>query len=166
MPKFASKTASKQKEQELATKLNQLVTFFHGEVLHGFIPLTVVRTVLLLILLVMGYSTTRASTLSGFCPATVRKKKSMLERGLLNKIFSRKSGSGRKSRLASTQDEIIDELESHDYSSAKQIRAMIQEKTAVNAFLHKLGFKWLKCGSVPSKADPEAQRKLLSRNVH
>ena len=89
----------------------------------------------------------------------------MFEKGEIKKIFTRKPGSGRKGKCASKQDEIIEELESHDYRSAKQILIMIQEKlgasvslSAVKEFLHKLGFKCLKCGSLPAKALPSAQR--------
>ena len=170
MAKSAKSTAHKSKyqpeqDEKAGKQLNDLISFFHSDVLHSFISMTVLRTLLLLILIVLGYPVARAATLTGFCCATVRKKKALFEDGEIKKIFTRKPGSGRKGKCASKQDEIIEELESHDYRSAKQILKMIQEKlgasvslSAVKEFLHKLGFKCLKCGSLPAKADHEAQR--------
>jgi transposase len=88
----------------------------------------------------------------------------------MKQIFSLRPGSGRKSACASKQDEIISDLESHDYLCVRQIQKMIEEKicasvslAAVKAFLHRLGYKWLKCGSLPAKADPEVQREFYDK---
>ena len=172
MPKLSKKTQEMRKYQAeqdniAAARINEVLCFFHAEILHCFVALTMVRTLLLLVFLIQGYSLPRAAKLTGFCPATARKKRALFERGNLREIFSRKQGSGRKSTCAAKQDEIIDDLESHDYRSVKQILSMIQEKilssvslSSVKVFLHKLGYKWLKCGSLPAKADPVAQRKF------
>jgi len=57
-----------------------------------------------------------------------------------------------------------------DYQCVRQIQKMIEEKicasvslAAVKAFLHRLGYKWLKCGSLPAKADPEVQREFYDK---
>ena len=168
-PKNKGKEFKYQAEQDehAAEQLNAVLTLFHDNVLHSFLPMTVLKSLLLLILVVLGYPVARAAILTGFCCATVRKKRALFEAGQTEKIFTRKPGSGRKCTCASKEVEIVNELESHDYRSAKQIMKMIQEKlgasvsiSAVKAFLHKIGFKYLKCGSLPAKADPEAQRKF------
>ena len=172
MPRLSQKTQEARKYQAeqdtlAAARINDVMCFFHAEVLHCFIPLTMVRTLLLIIFLILGYSAPRAAKMVGFCATTARRKRDLFEKDKLQEIFSRKPGSGRKSACASKQDEIIEELESKDYRSVKQILAMIQEKirssvsmSAVKNLLHKLGFKSLKCGSLPAKADPDEQRRF------
>ena len=172
MPRLSQKTQEARKYQAeqdtlAAARINDVMRFFHAEVLHCFIPLTMVRTLLLIIFLILGYSAPRAAKMTGFCAVTVRMKRDLFEKGKLQELFSRKPGSGRKSACASKEDEIIEELESKDYRSVKQILAMIQEKihssvslSAVKNLLHKLGFNSLKCGSLPAKADPDEQRRF------
>ena len=172
MPRLSKETQEardRQKEQDdiAAARINEVLCFFHAEVLHCFVALTMVRSLLLIVFLILGYTVPRAAKMTGFCAPTARKKRDLFESGNLEEIFSRKQGSGRKSACASKQDEIIEELESKDYRSVKQILAMIQEKihssislSAVKNFLHKLDFKCIKCGSLPAKADPDEQRKF------
>ncbi len=88
----------------------------------------------------------------------------------MKQIFSLKPGSSRKSACASKRDEIISDLESHDYQCVRQIQKMIEEKICasvslafVKAFLHRLGYILLKCGSKPAKADPEVQREFYEK---
>ncbi|MBQ7607234.1 MAG: winged helix-turn-helix domain-containing protein [Desulfovibrionaceae bacterium] len=169
MAKSAKNTKKGRKylaEQDMiaAMQIKEVLTFFHDKVLHGFISMTMLRSLLLIILFLLGHSVPRAATLAGFCSATARKKKAFFENGQIKAIFTRKPGSGRKSACSSKQDEIIENLESHDYRIVKQIQSMIQEKisasvslSAVKVYLHKLGYKWIKSGSLPAKADPEAQ---------
>lgn len=156
-----------EQDEKLAMQINEVLFFFHSEVLHGFVSLTMLRSLVVIIFLVLGFSVPRVARLAGFCPKTVRRKKALFKGGQMKELFSRKPGSGRKRTCASKQDEIIRELESHDYRSIGQIKKMIQEKicasisfSAVRAFLHNVGYKWLKCGSLPAKADPERQRKF------
>ena len=172
MPRLSNKTQEKrnyQAEQDsiAAKQINEVLCFFHAEILHSFIALTMVKSLLLIIFLILGYSAPRAAKMTGFCATSARKKRNLFENGNLKEIFSRKQGSGRNSACASKQDEIIEELETKDYRSVKQILLMIQEKirssvslSTVKVLLHKLGYKWLKCGSLPAKADPDAQRRF------
>ena len=173
MPKLTEKTKKMREQQELldqqaAAKINDVIIFVHDKVLHGFIPITFLRSMIAIILLILKFSVKRTATLSGFkASSTIRDKQRKYDNGAIAEIFSRKEGSGRTSACDSVQDEIIKELETHDYRSVKHIQSMIQEKiknaisiSAVKEFLHRLGFKWLKCGSLPSKADPEKQRKF------
>ena len=151
-------------DEKAAVRLKEIIDFIHGKVLCGVLSLTMVKYLILIVLIGLEYSVARSSVLTGFCPSTVRKKKSLFESGHLEEIFKRKSGSGRTSACACAYDEIIADLESHNYRSAKQILPMIQEKirrsislSAVKAFLRREGYKWLKCASLPAKADPEKQ---------
>ena len=74
MAKSAKSTAHKSKyqpeqDENAGKQLNDLISFFHSDVLHSFISMTVLRTLLLLILFVLGYPVARAATLTGFCSA-------------------------------------------------------------------------------------------------
>ena len=157
-------------DEEGAVRLKEIVAFIHGKVLCGSVSLTMVRCLILIVLIALKFPVARASVLTGFCPSTVRKKKALFEGGFLEEIFSRKPGSGRKSACDCAYDEIIADLESHNYRSAKQILPMIREKirgsislSAVKAFLHRAGYKWIKCASLPAKADPEKQRSFYEQ---
>ena len=175
MAKSAKNTGAERKylaeqDEKVAMQIKEVLCFFHSEVLHGFIALTMLKSLLLIIFLILGYSVPRAARLLGFCPATVRSKKALFKSGQMKQIFYRKPGSGRKSACASKQDEIISVLESRDYQCVRQIQKMIEEKicasvslAAVKAFLHRLGYTWLKCGSLPAKADPEVQREFYDK---
>ena len=173
MPKLSEKTVKArqfQAEQDAiaSNRIKEALTYFQGSVLHNFIPLTMVKSFVFIILYLTGcFSVPRAAKLAGLCEATAREKKKLFEAGQIKQIFAKKTGNGNKSKCKSKQDEIIQELDSHNYRSAKQVLKMIQEKikttislTAVRNFLHNLGYKWLKCGSLPAKADPVAQRKF------
>ncbi|MBQ7607079.1 MAG: hypothetical protein IJU76_03810 [Desulfovibrionaceae bacterium] len=119
MPRLSKKlqeARNNQAEQDsiAATRIDEVLRFFHAEVLHCYTALTMVRSLLLIVFLILGYSTPRAAKISGFCPATARKKRDLFASGNLAEIFTRKEGSGRKSASASKQDESIEELESKD----------------------------------------------------
>ena len=173
MPKLTEKTRQMRENQDLldqqaAEKINNVILFVHDKVLNGFVPITFLRSMIVIILLILNFSVRRIVILSGFKSAkTIRDKQKKFNDGAMAEIFSRKKESGRTSDCDSVQDVIIKELETNDYRSVKQIRSMIQEKlkryisiSAVKDFLHRHGFKWLKCGSIPSNADPIKQREF------
>ena len=59
MPRLSQKTQEARKYQAeqytlAAARINDVMCFFHAEVLHCFIPLTMVRTLLLIIFLILG----------------------------------------------------------------------------------------------------------------
>lgn len=89
-----------QNDAAIADRINVVVVYFHDLVLGHFIPITLVKTFVLLILLVLGYTVARAAAISGFSEKTVQKKKKMFENGLFSKLFARKVGVGRKSKTA------------------------------------------------------------------
>lgn len=128
---------------------------------------------LLVILFYLNLPTERISTLTGFCKKTVRKKIKILKNEGFVSLFIRKEGVGRKAKTNGVRDEIEAELESHDYRCVRQIKQMIADKfnivlslTAIKNFLKNLGFKYLKSGSLPAKADPEKQRKFYDETLH
>ena len=77
-----------EQDEKVAMQIKEVLCFFHSEVLHGFIALTMLKSLLLIIFLILGYSVPRAARLLGFCPATVRSKKALFKSGQMKQIFS------------------------------------------------------------------------------
>ena len=134
MPKLTEKTRQMRENQDLldqqaAEKINNVILFVHDKVLNGFVPITFLRSMIVIILLILNFSVRRIVILSGFKSAkTIRDKQKKFNDGAMAEIFSRNQGSGRTSDCDSVQDVIIKELETKDYRSVKQIRSMIEEK--------------------------------------
>ncbi|MBR4742412.1 MAG: IS630 family transposase [Desulfovibrio sp.] len=159
-----------EKDNEIAKQMEGVIVTFQSGVLKNFIPKTWVQTFVFIILLVMRFSVTRAALISGLCrKAAQQKKKAFIEGGLMA-LFHRKKGCGRKRKTEKKQKEIVENLENKDYHCAAQMMKMIKELikdsisiAAVKDFLHKLGYKWLKAGSLPAKADPEKQKEFYEK---
>ena len=70
MPRLSKKTQEArnyQAEQDTiaATRINEVLCLFHAEVLHCFTALTMVRSLLLIVFFIIGYSTPRAAKMTG-----------------------------------------------------------------------------------------------------
>ena len=117
-----------QNDAAVAKRLKTVIDYFHNQVLGRFIPVTFLKTFVLIILLLLGYSAAQAAILSGFSQKTVRTKRKILEKGDLSLLFTRKNGVGRHSKTACVKEDIVKELETHDYHSSAEIKAMIEEK--------------------------------------
>ena len=94
MAKTAKNTGAERKyiaeqDEKVAMQIKEVLCFFHSEVLHGFIALTMLKSLLLIIFLILGYSVPRAARLPGFCPAT-EVKKALFKSGQMKQIFSLK----------------------------------------------------------------------------
>ena len=107
----------------------------------------------------------RVTGLTGLCDRSVRALRKALREGGPLQLLSIKKGSGRKSRTADVESQIFEELEKSDYHTRQQVADMIEEKfhikisvSAVGKPLKKRGFKILKCGQIPAKADVAAQK--------
>lgn len=135
------------------------------ELLQLFLPVTLAKRLVAMILLAAGVPTKRVTELSGLCDRSTRGLlKSMREEDVENLLVI-KRGSGRKSKISGLETEILKELEQNNYHTRQQIADMIKEKfqvqisvSAVGKFLKKNGIKRLKNGSLPAKADTQKQR--------
>ena len=151
----------------VAEKVEALTDFCVNKLFFGLIPKTFVTTIFVLLFSFLGFPTRRISAITGFCEKTVRRKiKTMNSKGF-EVVFARKTGVGRKSRTTSTLKKIEEDLDTHDYRCTRQIRHMLSTVfkidlclSSIRSFLKKLGYKFLRCGSLPAKADPVAQRKF------
>lgn len=138
-----------------------------------FVPLTLAKRAVSMLLLAVGIPNSRVTELTGLCERSVRSlKQAMMEEENPADLLKIKDGSGRKSKLADIEAEILKELEENNYHSRQQIADMILEKfqiqvsvSAVGKLLKKNGIKKLKSGSLPAKADVVAQREFYDNTL-
>jgi len=83
-------------------------------------------------------------------PAILKKQ---LREHSVSDLMVIKSGGGRKRKTAGIEKEILAEQEAGNYSTRQEIADMIEDK-----FHIKVSRLWLKCGSLPAKADTEKQK--------
>mgnify|MGYP002868600625 FL=1 len=76
-----------------------------------------------------------------------------------------KSGSGRKNKLSSVEDPVIEAIDTHNFFTLKQIAEWVHKNLGVSACIKGLSamikrhnVRKLKAGSLPAKADVEKQR--------
>ena len=132
-----------------------------------FMPETLAKRIVCIILLTINVPNEQIAQLTGFCAKTVKTIQKKLNEGNIRDLF-KISGGGRKSKIADVEAEIVDEINNNQYHSRQQIADMIFEKygiklsvNAVGELLKKNGIKRLKCGSIPSKANPEKQHNFF-----
>ena len=113
-----------------------------------FVPLTLAKRAVSMLLLAVGVPNDRVTALTGLCERSVRSLKQAMAEGNPADLLKIKEGSGRKSKLADVETEILQELEKNNYHSRQQIADMILEKfqiqisvSAVGKMLKKTGLK-------------------------
>lgn len=129
-----------------------------------FMPRTCAARLIATVFIIIDMPIQRICVLTGLCERTVSQLKR--DNGVVpfHTLLTIKKGSGRKGDLIDIKDEIKKELETNNYYSRQQIADMIWDKfhirirlSAIGEHLKKWGYKRLKCGSIPAKADPEKQ---------
>lgn len=109
-----------------------------------FLPVTLAKRVVAIILLAAGVPVPQVTKLSGLCDRSTRGLlKSMREEETENLLVI-KRGSGQKSKTSGIEAEILKEIEENNYHTRQQIADMIREKfhvrisvSAVGRFLKK-----------------------------
>jgi transposase len=136
-----------------------------------FMPCTLAKRLVCIILLSVGTPNEQVVQKTGFCSKTVKSIQRKLIEGNIDDLL-KIGGGGRKSKIADVEKEIIDEINTNQYHSRQQISDMILEKygiklsvNAVGEMLKKNGIKRLKCGSIPSKANPGKQRTFYEETL-
>ena len=160
-------------ENRVGEKVQDFIASSQKSLFLSLFPKTFIQTFILVLLVYLGYPNKQISIVTGFCTKTVKEKRKFVEEGNFLHIFRRKKGVGRKKKCAGFIDQITKNLDSKDYRSVRQIASMImsliKEKislTSVKSLLKNLGYKYLKSGSLPAKADPEKQRKFYDEKLH
>jgi transposase len=135
----------------------------------GFLQLSLTKTiakrVVCFLLLVGKVRTSLITKLVGISAQTISKIRKAALSGNIEFLFTIKSGGGRKNKLQTVEQAIIDMIDTNNYHTLNQIKIMIEEKfgivtsvSTISRLLKKHGIKRLKSGSFPAKADPVAQR--------
>jgi len=108
-----------------------------------FMPETLVKRVLSIILISAGLENSRVTELTGYCDRSVRGLRKEMAGGDISGLLM-VSGGGRKSKTAGIEDAILAELEKGNYHIRQQIADMIHERfhvsispSAVGKFLKK-----------------------------
>ncbi len=111
-----------------------------------------------------GYAHREIEKLVGISSTTLTTILKMYQEGGVEKILAHKSKPRRFSELESYKEVILAELTANPPSSLKEASYKIHQLTGIkrsrfriSKFLKKLGFKSLKTGSLPAKADPLVQ---------
>ena len=139
--------------------------------LNMFMSATLSKRLVCIVLLAARIKHDEVATILGICSKTVKMiqiKLDLKETSDLLKI----SGGGRKRKTANVEEEIVNEICDNQYHSRQQIADKISEKwgislsiSSVGELLKRNGIKLLKCGSLPAKADPSAQRKFFEKTL-
>ena len=109
-----------------------------------FMPETTAKKLVCAILIAAGMSVSRITELVGMSDRSVQATGRAVRDGSIGSVLSHKKASGRKSKSANVEDQILVELEKGNYHTRQQIADMIKEKfqitlsvSAVGRFLKK-----------------------------
>lgn len=109
------------------------------EFLQLFVPITIAKRLVAMVLLAAGIPTLRVTELTGLCDRSTRGLlKSMREKDILE-LLKIKKGSGKKSKIYNIEKEIIEEIEKNNYYTRQQIADMIKEKFCIEISVSSVG---------------------------
>lgn len=113
-------------------------------ILQYFMPETTARKLVCAILIAAGMSVSRIAEFVSMSDRSVQTTGRAIRDGSIGSVLTHKKASGRKSKSANVEDQILAELEKGNYHTRQQIADMIEEKfqitlsvTAVGRFLKK-----------------------------
>jgi transposase len=100
-----------------------------------FLPETLVKRVVSVILISAGVPNSRVTDLTGLCDRSVRQLKKTIDSGDTNGIFELHCGekSGRKGKFLDIESAVLEEIERNNFNSYQQIADMIQEKFGIQS---------------------------------
>ena len=104
-----------------------------------FLPITLAKRLVSMVLLAADVPVSRVTELTGLCDRSTRTlKKSMREEAVVD-LLKLKQGSGKKSKTADVESEIVAELEKNNYHTRQQIADMIWEKFHIRISVSAVG---------------------------
>lgn len=107
--------------------LKQVIAF-----LQLFLPVTLARRLVAIILLSIGIPVENAVKLAGVCEKSMWTLKKQIREVPVAELMVIKSGSGRKTKLEGIEEQILAELETSNYHTRQQIVDMVGEKFHVS----------------------------------
>ena len=96
-----------------------------------FVPKTLAKRIVAMILLAADVPIPRVVELSGLCERSVRKLKRAMAGKDVSGLLRLKNGSGSRSKTKGLEEEIIAEVERGNYHTRQQIADMIEDKFQV-----------------------------------
>ncbi len=125
--------------ENVADIIRQVIEF-----LQLFVPVTLAKRLVAMILLAIGMPVRDAVELTGLCEKSMWTLKKQLREHTVSDLMVIKSGGGRKRKTAGIEKEILAELEAGNYRTRQEIADMIEEKfhikvsrSCVGSFLKK-----------------------------
>lgn len=97
-----------------------------------FIPKTLAKRLIAIVLLAADIPVPRVMELSGLSDRSVRGFRKSLREGNVVSLFTIKNGTGSRSKTKGFEAEIIAEVEKNNYHTQQQIADMIKEKFGIN----------------------------------
>ena len=125
------KKGSKQEKKVLEIKLSdsgvnilrQVIEF-----LQIFLPETLAKRLVAIVLLAIGVPVKNAVEMTGLCERRMWSLKKELQGTTVAELLVIKTGSGRRRKTAGIEEQIIAEVESNNYHTRQQIADMVEEK--------------------------------------
>jgi len=112
-------------KQDMQRNISKVIEF-----LGMFMPITLAKRIVCIVLLSIGVTEEETAQISGFCKKTVKSVKKRLDANELDILFVI-NGGGRKSPLADFESDIIEEINQNAYYTKQQIADMIFEKYGI-----------------------------------
>ena len=134
MKDHESKNSYVKTERERRVSIEVVLQF-----LQLFLPATISRKVVSVILLAAGLSVTEVAEMTGLSSRSVESTGRAIKDGSISSILARKKNSGRKCKTAGVEEQIIAELEQGNYHTRQQIADMIREKFQITVSLPAVG---------------------------
>lgn len=153
-------------KDELQDKTNNWVIDEIIKWLELFMPVTIAKKIVCLILIAMRIHRFAIAENTGVSDRTIRTlQKAVKEKQPIDSLLTIKNGRGRKSKLTDVEAEIIQRIEEGQFETRSQVVQMIKDEFGIEIsvatagrILKKNGYRKLKCGSLPAKADTQKQR--------
>lgn len=109
------------------------------EFLQLFMPVTLAKRIIAMVLLAAGIPAPRVTELTGLCDRSTRGLLKSMQQNNIEALFAIKSGSGQKSKTSGIEAEIIAEIKKNNYHTRQQIADMIKEKFHVQVSVATVG---------------------------
>ena len=109
------------------------------EFLQQFMPMTLAKRVVAMVLLSAGVPTSYVTELTGLCDRSTRGLLKSMQEEDIESLLSIKSGTGRKSTTSDVEAGIVAEIEKGNYHTRQQIAEMIKEKFHVSVSVATVG---------------------------
>lgn len=109
------------------------------EFLQAFLPVTLAKRVVAIVLLAADVPVERVTELTGVCGRSTRGLRKAMREEDAGSLLTIKRGSGKKSKTFGLETEILQEIEQNNYHTRQQIADMIQEKFHIQVSVTAVG---------------------------